>query len=1065
MGVFAGSALVAASSTTPEGAYQLRLGSPGAYRVRAELAAFAPVERDVSLQPPDCRARLDLTMILASRAPVPAPSPASPPATGAPVVANASRPPAQGARNGFQSLSLVADEAALARQGESAAPEGREQLLLPPGFSPDMPTESVTSIGSTGQLNDALLGDRFVGRGDPFGAPGDGPFGQFGPGGRGGDFGGRGGDFGGRGFGPGRDGGPGGGGFQGRGGPGFAGRTRQEQIRGQFSDTIAGSVFDARPYSLTGQPAQKPGYFQQRYTLTLGGPLKIPGLYKGNGRTTFMLNYSGNHSSTPYDVYSTVPTLAARAGDLSSMSTTLVDPVTGQPFAGNQIPSSRIDPASRALLSFIPLPNQPGATQNFRYTTTTTNNTDDVNLRLIRTFGTPARGGGRGGRGGGGGGGGGRGGMNLNAAVHYHHTTADRTTAFPTVAGASRTASWDVPVGFSFARGSIFHSLRFSFNRNAADVTNLYAFAQDVAGAAGIGGASSDPFDWGVPSLSFTSLSSLRDLTPAHRVDRTIGLSYTGVLTKKKHTYRFGGDFRSLHTDSRTDANARGSFVFTGLYSTAGTGGRAMSGADFADFLLGLPQQATLQYGPGLERFRERSSDLYLQDDWRVKSTLTFNAGVRYEYLSPYTEAANRLAALDVNSSFTAAVPVLAGATGPFTGVFPVTLVRPDRNNVAPRVGLAWKPAANWTVRGGYGINYNTGSYLAIAQQLAGQPPFATTATVLGSRATPLPLETVFALTSPQQTGNTYGVDPSYHLGYVQIWNADVQRDLMRTIVLGATYTGTKGGDLDIQRAPNRGPSGLRIAGVPPFLWESSNGHSLMNSVSVRVRKRPTHGLGAGAAYTRSKSMDDASSIGGGTVVVAQNDQDLGAEWGLSSFDQRHRFNADFTCELPFGPNKRWLNEGGAAASVLSGWMWSGDMQFASGTPFTARVLGDFSDVGRGTNGSLRADYMGAPIALDRPSVLAFFNTAAFTLPAPGTFGNAARNTIRGPGTHAVNLALTRNVTFAGTRGVSVRVQANNVFNQVQFATIDTFVNSPTFGQVLSARPMRSVQIVTRWRF
>ena len=448
-----------------------------------------------------------------------------------------------------------------------------------------------------------------------------------------------------------------------------------------------------------------------------------------------------------------------------------------------------------------------------------------------------------------------------------------------------------------------------------------------------------------------------------------------------------------------------------------------------------------------------------------MKSTLTFNAGVRYEYLSPYTEAANRLAALDVNSSFTAAVPVLAGATGPFTGVFPVTLVRPDRNNVAPRVGLAWKPAANWTVRGGYGINYNTGSYLAIAQQLAGQPPFATTATVLGSRATPLPLETVFALTSPQQTGNTYGVDPSYHLGYVQIWNADVQRDLMRTIVLGATYTGTKGGDLDIQRAPNRGPSGLRIAGVPPFLWESSNGHSLMNSVSVRVRKRPTHGLGAGAAYTRSKSMDDASSIGGGTVVVAQNDQDLGAEWGLSSFDQRHRFNADFTCELPFGPNKRWLNEGGAPASVLSGWMWSGDMQFASGTPFTARVLGDFSDVGRGTNGSLRADYMGAPIALDRPSVLAFFNTAAFTLPAPGTFGNAARNTIRGPGTHAVNLALTRNVTFAGTRGVSVRVQANNVFNQVQFATIDTFVNSPTFGQVLSARPMRSVQIVTRWRF
>jgi hypothetical protein len=237
-----------------------------------------------------------------------------------------------------------------------------------------------------------------------------------------------------------------------------------------------------------------------------------------------------------------------------------------------------------------------------------------------------------------------------------------------------------------------------------------------------------------------------------------------------------------------------------------------------------------------------------------------------------------------------------------------------------------------------------------------------------------------------------------------------------------------------------------------------------MNSLSLRVRKRQTHGFAAGGTYTYSKSMDNASTIGGGAVVVAQDDRNLDAEWGLSSFDQRHRFNADWSYELPFGPNRPWLTKG-VPAAIAGGWMLSGTVQLASGTPFTARILGDVTDVSRGSNGSLRADYTGAPVTLANPTVGAFFNTAAFVVPPPGTFGDAARNTIEGPGTTNASLALTRNVTFAGTRGLSIRVQANNVFNTVQYATIDTVVNSPTYGRVIAARPMRSVQIVARVRF
>jgi len=139
-------------------------------------------------------------------------------------------------------------------------------------------------------------------------------------------------------------------------------------------------------------------------------------------------------------------------------------------------------------------------------------------------------------------------------------------------------------------------------------------------------------------------------------------------------------------------------------------------------------------------------------------------------------------------------------------------------------------------------------------------------------------------------------------------------------------------------------------------------------------------------------------------------------------------------------------------------------VQLASGTPFTARVLGDIRDVASGTNGTLRANDNGAAIELSDPTTAQFFNTAAFSIPSAGTFGNAGRNTIIGPGTSVMNLGLTRNLAFGQTRGASIQILANNVFNTVQFASIDTIVNSPTFGQVTAVRPMRRVQLMLRFR-
>lgn len=1071
------------TSTEPTGAFTLRLPRPGPYDIRASLPAFGAVT-----QPGACAARLDFTLVLASRVAAARPSADG---RGAVPSSGGAAPPAAGrqgaaagrGRGGFQALDVVASAAADAdaATAEDRTAALRAELQLPPGFSSDAPTETVATAGTQGQSNDAVLfGGRGGGRGE-FGE-GDG-FGRGGPGGEGGFGGEQAGGFGGGGAGGGR-GGP-------LGGPGGIGGLRgggSGRLQGNANYTLGGSMFDAAPYALNGRARQQPDYVQQRYGTSFGGPLSIPGLFNGGTRTSFFFNYAGNHSRTPVDSYSTVPTLAERAGDFSSNSSTVIDPETGQPFAGNRVPQSRIDPASRSLLSYIPPPNVLDAAQNFHYVTANSSNSNDVNVRVTHVFGAqPQRGaggrgrggfgpGGRGGPGGPGGPGLGRGGRGgplptrsvLNASLGYRQSSSSSSSTFPTIGGANETTGINLPASWMLTKGRYINTLNVTYNRNSSRSTNLYAYATDVAGLAGINGVSTDPFDWGIPGLSFTSVSDLRDRAPSSRVDQRFQISNSTVRPFGRHSLRFGGEFRYLRLDSLSNSNPRGSFVFTGLYTSALTPAGAVpgTGLDLADFLLGYAQQASVQYGPGDIRMRGREWNLFIQDDWRARGNLTLNYGLRYEYVSPYYEANNHLVNLDVNSDFTAAVPVEAGAAGEFTGPTPVSLVEPDRNNFSPRVGAAWRVRPGTTVRAGYGVNYNLGAYGAIAQRLAAQPPFAVTSTSLGTALAPLAVVDPFAAVDSSTTTNSYGIDRTYDLGVAQIWNADVQHDFPRNLTVNAGYTGTRGSNLDMQRAPNRDPDGgLRIEDVQSFLWQSSEGRSTLHSFSLRGRKRLSRGISFSGAYTWSRAYDNASSFGSGGGTVAQNDQDLNAEWGRSSFERRHAFNADYTVELPWGPGRPWLNHTRWTSQLFGGWSWSGNLAVQSGAPFTARVTGSFRDVASGVNGTLRADYNGADIYLGDPTTLRYFNTDAFSIPAAGMFGTSARNLIVGPGSHNFNMSLSKNVNLGRARGVTIRIQANNVFNTVQFGAIDTVVNSPTFGQVTSVRPMRSVQFITRFRF
>jgi trimeric autotransporter adhesin len=1125
-----GDALKATTSTDVDGKYTIAFSPNATYHISADLTAFARVDRDLVLAAPPCDTTVDFALTLkprrdpltaaaqtpdvnqaAQRGLAPQAQSAGEPvseqpaaAPGGPDLPGQSRPAragrgrgAQGGQGGqrFQTLNVQADANGVAAL-DVAAPEDADEIarLLPPGFSAQSAqADAITINGSADatSLDRGLLNDRQqairLGAFDPAtGQFADGGLaGGQGPGGVGGQ-----GDGGGRG---GRGGGPGRGG--GRGGLNIGGRAARGQspYQGSVTYTFGGSALNASPYQLRPEVAPtQPLYAANTFGGTFGGPLKIPGLYADtNRRTNFQLNYTGNQSNNVFDQYATVPTNAMRQGDFSGSPIQLIDPTTGQPFAGNQIPSSRINPGAATLLGFIPAPNLPGTLQNYHVSTTTHSSSDAVSVRLTQNlsrtvtpggrggFGRGGGGGGFGGGGGGFGGGGGRGGQGtrgtnivLNAQLQYRRNETESPSVFSSLGSHTINTSVAAPISLNVQKGRSVHNVTVNFTHANTQTTNAFSGVDNVAGAAGIkypGLAAPDPLNWGVPNLSFTNFTSVRMPAAGLRNDDRFTLGYTWRHPTPKHQLRFGADYRLDNSIAQINSNARGSYTFTGLYSSGGARSTSPSYSDFADFLLGAPQLATLQVG-GLSHLRQHAFDAFVEDNWQKTAKLTFNLGLRYELWLPYAEINGQMSNLSLlngsnltGANFTAAVPVFPGQTG-----IPAGLLKADPNNIGPRLGFAYRVEKNTTLRGGYSITYNSSSYASIARQLVAQPPFAETETVTGTPTGPLAFADAL-LSSTSGTTNNWGVSPDYALGTIQMWNASVTRNLTPNWAVTASYTGTKGTNLDLLNAPNRGPLGLLVPDVQPFTFESSGGNSIMNAGSFQVRRRLAGGVSGGATYTLEKSTDDVPSLGAG-AVVAQNAQNLGAEWAVSNFDRRNQLSADLGLELPFGPNRHWLKNGGLLAGILGEWTLTMTLTAQSGTPLTARVIGAATDVAQGTNGALRANYTGAPIQLSNPLVDEFFNnttgaTAAFTAPAPGQFGDSARNLIIGPGVRQLNGALTRDVRIGGNRSVTLGINALNLLNTVQWQSVDTNVNSPTFGQVLSARPMRTMTASIRVRF
>ena len=293
-----------------------------------------------------------------------------------------------------------------------------------------------------------------------------------------------------------------------------------------------------------------------------------------------------------------------------------------------------------------------------------------------------------------------------------------------------------------------------------------------------IGGRRRLSFAGGITGLNDSQYSAIHN--------QTDGVSFDALWNRGRHNITYGTDFRRQQFNSLSQQDPRGSFAFNGL----------AAGSDFAGFLLGVPDTASIAFGNADKYFRSSSYDAFVQDDWRMRSSFTLNVGLRWEYNSPISELYGRLVNLDVAPGFTAVAPVLGSSpTGPLTQQsYPGSLIHPDKNNIAPRIAMSWRPfpASSMVVRASYGVYFDTSIYQAIASQMAQQSPLSKSLRVQNSAATPLTLANGF-IGDPNITANTFAVDPNFRTGYIQTWQVSIQRDLPFALQLVTTYLGTKG--------------------------------------------------------------------------------------------------------------------------------------------------------------------------------------------------------------------------------------------------------------------------------
>jgi hypothetical protein len=811
---------------------------------------------------------------------------------------------------------------------------------------------------------------------------------------------------------------------------------------GNVFEFFRNSALDARDYfELPG--TRKASFKQNQFGGTLGGAIIKNKLF-------WFGDYQGTRIRTPLNFNSKVPTAAERAGDFSA-DPQITDPETGNPFPGNVIPSGSIDPISQAYMNLYPDANQGNRFIIFPIERDTINQGD--------------------------------GRVDYNHSEHdqffLRYSMSRRTDIRPApLPGLANGGNSSTGVGQEDTYGA---SLGFTHIFTPTTVNEVRIGFNHVHIRRGVpeGGTVLPPADLQVPGVPQDArVNGLTLFAPSTfarvgdpRFAPTILTSQerqiTDVLTlvRSAHTIKLGGEFRWSQFNISQEAAPRGQFSFNGQYS----------GSSLADMLLGMPSRANISTVIGLYN-RQHVPSLFIQDDWKVTSRLTVNLGLRYDYFSPTVEANNRQS----NFDYATGTLIAAGTNGVSD-----SLVKGDKKNFAPRIGFAWTPtaSANTVIRGAYGIFFSGQEIRTAAPlQLAYNLPFFFEPLFINDSAAP-PAFTVsqgFPVLDPSQAGNAgvTSVDSHLKTPYYQSWNLAVQRSLPAAISLELAYAGSKGTHLQSVTDPNQvavpGPGDVQSRRPFPqfggFTAISDIGNSNYNALQVKVEKHASHGLYLLSAFTYSKAINDLPEICC-AAPFAQNSYDLAAERGLADFNQKLRWVLSFDYEIPFGGSHSHLDNR-VMNAVLGGWHVGGIYTLASGFPFSPYQNNDSSNTG--TQGIPRPNQIrDGNLPSGQRTRDHWFDVSAF-VPIdtengdPFAFGNAARNSLIGPGQNVLDWELRKEFKIAESQRLEFRTEFFNAFNHPNFAQPDNFVDDgPDSAGVITsvAIPMRQIQFGLKYSF
>ena len=806
-------------------------------------------------------------------------------------------------------------------------------------------------------------------------------------------------------------------------------------FHGTAYEFFRNAALDARNFFSHTEDAA-PRYQRNQFGFSLGGPVR-------RNRTFFFADYEGRRVREGITQISNVPTELEKKGDFSeSIFPKPVDPYTQLPFSGGRIPDVRISTIGKAIADLYPLPNRQTPGQNFVSSPALRDQEDHFDVRIDHSLSSRSSLTGR---------------YSLSDQGLYQPFSGSGFARIPGFGINIPNRAQNLVLGCDQALSpNLMHQARIAFNRMAAGSFHEN-MGRSLNRRIGLPELSSNPRDFGLSLITISGFSPIGDEynNPQHSVTNVFQLMDAVTYSKGRHLLKFGFDFRSLQQNAYRDVQSRGFLTFSNFGQVTGNG--------LADLLLGF---ITYSGGARLdnpEYLRSRSWNFYAQDSYRVRPDVTLLFGLRYEYNSPPVDLCDRANVYDPSTQSLAPV----GQNGMTRSGY-----LPDRNNWGPRVGIAWSPgpANRMVVRAGYGIYYDQSS-LAPGEGLYFNQPYYDFNMYFPLPGLPLKLDDPFPSYYPLALPRSaLGFDRNLRTAYFQHWNLTAERQFGTGSLVELAYAGSKGTRILTARDINQAgaspiqPNPRPVLQFSDITFLESRGGSTYHSLQFRFQQRLQAGFAALMSYTFGKSLDTSSTFfsSSGDANFPQNSANPGAEKGRSNFDVRHRTSIGYSFDLPVGLGNRFLSNNGLLTSLLTGWTTHGIVTLQSGRPFTVALLPEidnsntgFASLGFGTNN--RPDRLASgSLATRGPEK--WFHTEAFRIAPYGSFGDAGRNILQGPGFRDASLSMTRISRIREGLDLQLRAEFFNAFNHTNFNLPDIFLGSPTFGKILSAGNPRRIQ-------